>query len=142
MMIAHERYVPMMSFDRLQELIAAIESDRPLDRKTRDDIRIGLDWLYVVQLQERHDAKIGRPSDLLVDAALYVSHVLVTEHHAAVKAAIIAAFPGARSEKDIARFERLYRKRKAGNGFRGLSVSPAWIADAVARLSTRKRGNK
>jgi hypothetical protein len=139
---ARERHTPMVPFDHLQELIAALESDRPLDRETRSDIRVGFDCLYLVRLQERHDARIERPSVPLLDSTLYVAHALVTEHRTAVKAAIIAAFPGARCAKDIAMFQRLYRKRKAHNGFRGQSVDPAWIAEAVAPLSTAKCGRK
>lgn len=119
-----KHYEPPIPFERLQELIAALESDRDLDRATRDAIKDGLDVLYVTQLIERDLATPGRRHSFMMASAAYLVHCLVSIHGVKVKAACIAVLPGAKDQKDIERLGRAYRKLKAKNNFREFMGDP------------------
>jgi hypothetical protein len=106
---------PAVSFQRLQRMMAALESDAPLSPELRDEIKLALGFLFITLLiEERH--RPGRRRSFQLDHAAYEVHLLVTHFGARVKEATAASLPGGDTRAQSA-LQRRYQRMKANGEF-------------------------
>jgi len=130
-------FKPPISYARLDELIAELESDRPLPRRLRKELSTAIHSLKTMFSIEEDARTPGRRRAGKTRTAANRVHLLVTKHNATVKAAIVAVLVNTATVRNINRIARMYSKMKNENSF-DLEIAKEYEDFFASRL----QGNK
>jgi len=102
--------------ERIQDMIATLESGIALRAAMRKEIVDALDCLYITLLIERDKSQLGRRRSPVQELAAHDVHLLVEHHHATVKSALRAVLRDG-DERALRALERCYQKMTAATRF-------------------------
>lgn len=125
---------PPIAWDRLNELIEALQSGAELTREMRAEIAEALRCLYVTFMLEHGTP--GRRRRILLDLAAHIMHLLVEDHSASVKAAAYAVMPLG-DKKKVEALQRRYRKMERSEWELAVWQIDPDLLDLVARAAAR-----
>jgi hypothetical protein len=129
-----KKYTQLVSYDRLLELITAIDSDAPLTADMREDIAKVLHDVRAIATRKR-----GRGRHTVGDYLAALVNVLVEQHGASVSGAIQAVLPNA-TEQLRDTINQRYRNLKGSQYLADIEINVESVERLAARLSNFERG--
>jgi hypothetical protein len=135
----------IVPFERLQALIALLKSPAEIPHPAREEIAQALDLLYVMQLEEEHAHRRGRPEATFTWMAARVARALVEQHGASRKEAIAASLVEG-TEQDFDRVAKAYDKLVKGQPgteqWQSANIAESVIQRAAQRLPQAPRAER
>ena len=129
-----KKHTPLVSPDRLLELIAAIDSDSALTADMRRDITNVLHDVHAIATGKR-----GRSRHTVGDYLAALVNVLVEQHGASVSKAVLAVLPDATDQlRDT--IDKRYRDLKGSQYLADIEINVESVERLAARLRNLERG--